>query len=80
MINLREMKKELDAMIEEREAMDENPDITMEEQSDMDWRIEGLYQRIAEADLNEKGIDEVQDILREPTVLLTVKILLLSPS
>lgn len=73
MIDLRGLKRELDAMIEERDNMDTN-NASMDEMNDMDYRIEGLYQRIAEAVLNEKVIDEVQDILREPTVLLTVKI------
>lgn len=64
MINLREMKNELEAMIEERETIGENPDITMDEQSDMDWRIEGQYRDIADIILNDDDIMKAaQDIL-----------------
>jgi hypothetical protein len=61
MIDLRAMKRELEEMIEEREAMDENPDITMDELSDMDWRIEGQYRDIANVLLcDDRILDMVQ--------------------
>lgn len=64
MINLRDMKNELDAMIEERETMCENPDITMDEQSDMDCRIDGQYRDIADIILNDEDIMKAaQEIL-----------------
>lgn len=63
MINLREMKNELDAMIEEREAMDER-DTTMEELSDMDYRIDEQYKDIANVILQDDNILKmVQDYL-----------------
>ena len=77
MINLREMKNELDALIEEREAMCENPDITMDEQSDMDWRIEEQYRDIADIFLNDEDIMKAaQEILdkKAKAYIVNVKI------